>query len=553
MSTSPTPSPAALPPVIPLLRYVPTRRPFDLRRFDPASVRTTTDLPPYLVLGPLDESSFAIGAEGWSAVYRGSEDGTQLRLAYRLPHGLYSLHQTWQGIDGGVAGADGRLSLDRVVGQFLYLQFPTAWEQAASAALSAAYHVHCVATPANVPSLCGFPDGALRTVAFPVAVGALRSVWSRLADLAAQQPDYPVVAEARLVGQVLHFDERMTPAWRTAATSLLERSTAETGIAPLGPLECALAPNGLATRALRRAVYLVCVTVPFAGLADLLVRLAGPNGPICRAADPAPADELRPMILPPGLVQSGGTIDVWLPRQPSGCSWRFADPLGRAPGVSGADGDWSPERAEQLLQVAEHGGAADDEDCELVTLDEFCDERDAGDDDARLGLLRRLPKLIKHRGFRAALQAEIGAAAAKILAAVRKGGALASADWHALIDDVPDLYDNLAKPIVTLSWDSETPMGSSGASWIHELAGIYMFSSSDWPAAGPFDSLQEALDGNDSFSMATYNASLDSACLSEAKLRKLALAVVTEDGPVCVNGTDYVLVGRKLCPVEEDA
>jgi len=553
MNSSPTPSPAALPPVIPLVRYVPTRRAFDLRSFDPASVRTTADLPPYLVLGPLEESSFMIGAEGWSAVYRGVEDGTQLQLAYRLPHGLYSLHQTWHGIEGGMAGGEGRLSLDRVVAQFLYRQFPAAWEKAASATLNAAHHVHCVAPPAHLPSFCGFPDGALRTVAFPVAVSALRSVRSRLADLAALMPDYPLAAEARLVTQVLHFDERMTAAWRTVAKSMLERSTAQTGIAPLGPLECAMAPNGLATRALRRGVYLVCVTVPFAGLADLLAKLSGPNSPIRGAADPVPADELRPLVLPAGLVQLGGTIDVWLPRQPSGCRWLFADPFGRSPGASGADGDWSPERAEELLQVAEHGGGVDDEDCELVTLDEFVDESEKRRKDARVALLRRLPALVEHSAFRAALEAAVGESGPRLIAAGRKGVALALDDWDALIDHVNDIYGNLAKPIVTLSWDSETPMGSSGASWIHELAGVYVFSSSDWPAAGPFDSLQEALDGNESFSMTTANAAIDSAYLSEDRLRKLAQAVVPDDGPVWVNGKEHVLVGRKLCPVDEDA
>ncbi len=150
---------AALPPVIRLFRYQPARRVFDITAFDPARVGAAADLPPYLVLGALDE--------------------------------------------------------------------------AAAATLRREVQVHYVAQQEALPSFWGFPDGAMRTVAFPVAVGDLRSMRARIAAVAAQRPDYPIAAEARLVSQTVYVDERaFAPMGSFNIKAILERSEKQTGMPP---------------------------------------------------------------------------------------------------------------------------------------------------------------------------------------------------------------------------------------------------------------------------------------------------------------------------------
>ena len=59
-----------------LLRYLPQRRGFNWRALDPAAIRSAGDLPPYLILGELDEASFKRSDEGWSARWQGTEPDT---------------------------------------------------------------------------------------------------------------------------------------------------------------------------------------------------------------------------------------------------------------------------------------------------------------------------------------------------------------------------------------------------------------------------------------------------------------------------------------------
>lgn len=53
---------------IPLLGHEFVRPRFDFGAFDPDSVRVPSDLPPYLLLGPLDAAACVLGGDGWTAV-----------------------------------------------------------------------------------------------------------------------------------------------------------------------------------------------------------------------------------------------------------------------------------------------------------------------------------------------------------------------------------------------------------------------------------------------------------------------------------------------------
>lgn len=204
------------------------------------------------------------------------------------------------------------------------------------------------------------------------------------------------------------------------------------------------------------------------------------------------------------------------------------------PGQTSTDGD--------------DGDEGDDGD-DGVTLEEFVATQD-DDEDVRIGLLAELPSLLAHAPFRAALVKELGADGEQVVAAIDNDDPLPEEQWDELANEVSGIYDALAENVLTLSWDSETPLGSSGASWIREVAGVYLFTSTDWPAAGPFLSLEDAVSGNDSFSMPTPNAELTGDLLDE-ELLEIARKVATEDASTWINGVEHVLVRGRLRALAE--
>ena len=545
----PTPAPAppsVLPAVIPLVRHVPSRRSFELRGFDPSNVRTAIDLPPYLVLGTLDEGSFTQRDDGWSAVFQGCEPDTRLRLAFHASRGVYELQETWRGIEGNRWTGSGTVPLDRIVGELLHLRFPAAWSIGLGAALQAISHVHSVAAPTHLPSLVGVPDGPMRTIVIPVARSSLRSVRATLTGIAAQKPRYPFTAEARLVTQVLQCDERLTADWLSAAKVLVERSVGQTGIAPLGKLECALASSGLATRALRRAVYLVCVTVPWAGLVDLLGTLSRASWLLPSRAGGTPHIDWTPLLLPAGMEQSGASVTLCSSDGSLGCEWLFGESCGRSLDATAEVAGSSAGAGEDLLRAAETAV----QESKPVRLEQFLaasgfeKEADGSGELVGLGLLHRSSRLLKRRGFRGALAKALGERGEPFLAALEGGGSLEHSEWEDLVEAVGAAFHASSQVVVALSWEG-------GASWIREVAGVYLFTSTDWPTAGPFDSLQAALDGNDSFSQPTADSFLESKRLTKRKLLEIAAGIAVEETPIMVNREEYVLVDGELCLADE--
>ena len=76
MSESPLELQDRLPSLIQLLQYVPNRKPFSRGDRNAATVRTSADLPPYLILGSLDEATFQTSSSGWSTRWQGLENNT---------------------------------------------------------------------------------------------------------------------------------------------------------------------------------------------------------------------------------------------------------------------------------------------------------------------------------------------------------------------------------------------------------------------------------------------------------------------------------------------
>ncbi len=297
-----------LPGSIPLFRYVPVRVPHSWQNWNPALVRSAADLPQYLILGDLDSSTFQQSAAGWSARWQGTEAETHFDVAYQADWEHWEVRQTWCGLDGGISVYSTHMPLDRVIAQALYSKFPEDWDRAAKSQFASRHQITVVEQPEKASSVFGIPDGAFRTIVFPMSVRNLRYMRQWIQNLVGDSPlAYPVTVEAKLVFQALNYLEGKAPAWTAQEAVSFNQSVAESGLAPHGFPVREVADDGSASWTLRREMYFVFIVLPFAGLTDFLNRLVSPSGPI----RPEFRFELRPVVLPAAFQLQGGSIAVW--------------------------------------------------------------------------------------------------------------------------------------------------------------------------------------------------------------------------------------------------
>jgi hypothetical protein len=303
---------AELPRSVPLFRFAPERVHFSWRDWDPSLVRSAEDIPQYLILGDLDPSTFEQSSEGWSARWQGAEEDTHFDVAYKAETGQWEIRQTWCGLDGGLSVYPARMPLDKMIGQALYMQFPRNWDAAAKSQLESAYQITVVEQPENAYTFCGIPDGAFRTIIFPVAVRNLRPVQQWVQDVVEQSPlTYPISIDAKLVLQALNYLEGKAPEWTAQEAVAFNQSVIETGLAPHGFPVKEVANDGSAAWTLRREIYFLFIGLPFAGLTDFLNRMATVNGPIRTTSDPDLRFELRPIVVPAAFDLQTESVAFW--------------------------------------------------------------------------------------------------------------------------------------------------------------------------------------------------------------------------------------------------
>lgn len=301
-----------LPRSVPLFRYFPDRIRFSWQDWDPALVRSVKDIPGYLILGDLDKSTFQLSPGGWSARWQGKENDTYFDVAYMSSARRWEVRQTWRGLDGGFSSYPARISLDKLICQALYMQFPNNWDRAAKLQLESVYQVTVVEQPENAYSFCGVPDGAFRTIVFPIAVSNLRPMRQWLQGVIDEYPlAYPIDVEAKLVFQALNYLEGKAPEWTAQPVTAFKHSVMETGLAPNGFPVLEKASDGSASWTLRREVYFLFISLPFAGLTDFLNRMASKSGPIRTSTDPDFRFELRPIVIPAAFEMQTESLVLW--------------------------------------------------------------------------------------------------------------------------------------------------------------------------------------------------------------------------------------------------
>ena len=346
---------AELPPLIHLVRHYPVRRSFSLKSFDPVGVCEAGDLPPYLMLGSLDESSFELSSEGWSAIYRGCEEGTHLRLKFKHEGGFYSIHEKWCGVEGAIAGAHApSLSLFNFVGRVLYPTFPEKWDRAAKENLERDFQINYVETPPQCPISVGVPDGVFRTIAIPIGVQDLRRAraWLRCLAESGRVP-YPFSAEAKPFFQTVRYAKAEDPAWARSAEEVWHRSVLDLQLVPEGLPTLETASDGSSAWELRRSLYVLLITVPFAGVTNLITEMAAPDG-LIRTADDSPISlGLRPLVLPSCFELQAKWVEVWDEEHKNHSRLLFSDARQRKVTVAAPFITQKRDELEWLLSTAE--------------------------------------------------------------------------------------------------------------------------------------------------------------------------------------------------------
>ncbi|MFM8622514.1 MAG: hypothetical protein ACKOB3_03955 [Holophagaceae bacterium] len=262
-----------LPRSIPLVRYTPDRVPFSWEDWDPTLVRSADDLPQYLILGDLDPSTFEQSTAGWSARWGGMD--THLYVAYKAETQQCEIRQTWCGLVGGFVVFPARTPLDKVICPG---RFPSNWDREAKAKLESRFQqMTVIEQPENFFNMSGIPDGAYRTIVFPLAVGDLRLVQQYIQFVVDESPpSYPIMVDAKLVFQGINYFEGKAPEWTSDEVVVFSKSVAETGLVPFGLPKREVLNDGSATWTLAREIYFLFIRLPFTGLTrfmDVLVLL----------------------------------------------------------------------------------------------------------------------------------------------------------------------------------------------------------------------------------------------------------------------------------------
>lgn len=143
-----------------------------------------------------------------------------------------------------------------------------------------------------------------------------------------------------------------------------------------------------------------------------------------------------------------------------------------------------------------------------------------------------LPQLRTHVGFRKQVADAFfrvrESQPQQVYRALLQGKAVPDEVWETIGDDVVRAFENHATTVLTLEWDSGTPLGGSGCSQVLALAGVHVCVSTDWDAEGPYDSVDDAVWSYESFSLPTSSADFSSRTLSTEALAALVASLDLE-------------------------
>jgi hypothetical protein len=302
---------------------------FSFRGFNPKSVRSVFDLPPYLVMGWLESDSFQLTNGSWSATWRGRHGGSWLKMEYDKYRAEYVVSQSWHGVDGGVATYRHHVPLATVISQALNYSFPKSWDLRAKEEFEGRYALEYFPRQSQAPDFFGLPGGFFSTIAVPVHVNQITRFVEDLSNLfGIDKFIAPVSVEMHRVRQVVNYIEGKAAVDKLGVTNLFIPSYFETGLLPDTQPVYEEAANDSAAWTLRRNVYVVCIEVSFA-LLDLVLEELQKHTELLTALHSSAAAAkdfaMRPFVMQAGVDAVGGQISFWDRDKTTRVLWDFKE------------------------------------------------------------------------------------------------------------------------------------------------------------------------------------------------------------------------------------
>ena len=270
-SISPEDLSKGLPLVIGLPRCLPIRPAY--RKTPLGEVLVPDELPPYLLLGSLERSTFQLSEAGWSARWIGDAPDTYVEARFERATRRLELKQVWRGIEGGTsytAGDDFGHAI-----QLLYVPFPASWDFAMGARLEASYRLKYVPHRADEYGFTGIPDGGFKTICVPLPVRQLAELHQCFEEMSSDSRlATPASGRLELRFGTINYVVGQSPAWTQDPGQLFAATFDGCGLMPLGLPKLEHAKDGSSAWTVRRLIYLASIGVPFAGVEFVVERLA---------------------------------------------------------------------------------------------------------------------------------------------------------------------------------------------------------------------------------------------------------------------------------------
>ena len=195
--------------IIHLPTHAPRRRACTYIPLD--QVREPHDLPPYLFMGRLDESTFTTGTKGWSATWRRTDD-TWFRIDFDAADRRVDARDSWLARDGFYTCMH-HTDL-RALAQMRFMSPVAAWENQAEETLEARWNLKYLKAEDGDWLMAGLPDGLMKTLMLPIPVEALpRLVDTFIGFRDAPGMDFPVSGYVVPVMGAVNYLEGPNPDW----------------------------------------------------------------------------------------------------------------------------------------------------------------------------------------------------------------------------------------------------------------------------------------------------------------------------------------------------
>lgn len=278
--------------------HLPQRRDHPRKPLD--AIATVADLPPYLFMGPLEESSCRIDASGWSATWRRDAD-TWFRIDFDAKDGCIHARDEWLGHEGFYSCMHhnelGRLA------QMRFISPVQAWENKAEEVIESRWNLKYLKAEEGDVILAGLPDGLMKTLMLPLPADALPALVDTFAGFRDDPAmDFPVSGYVLPIMGTVNYVEGKNPDWSREPADLFMRTFLASGFPPAAEPVREVAGDGSAAWTVRRIACMAFIGIPFAGMLPFLENLEQAG---LLAGGPMRSDEEDPGM---GSVEFSGCV-----------------------------------------------------------------------------------------------------------------------------------------------------------------------------------------------------------------------------------------------------